>query len=986
MKKINLKWLLVLFALSLVSRQAKAEPLYIPISDRDAVNILQRLSKTGANRTKADMLLELSYYHLYRTYETKLDFKANLDSAAFYGTLAQTLSSSLAYTKGILTAELFKGVAQHQQGNDILAVSIYRKVIAGANRAKLFDLEGRTWYEFGILQEKTQRLDCYKKAKACYRQNGDRLRMKSMDILTGLANELTVKGQYFPGYLPINPSNIPSIRQKINKTGVKQEKIDLLLRLASIYIYRTGEEKTHIDSATLLLEQAKALSLAMNDRHSYNEALLLTASSYQELNQIGNVRKILTALKDTSRIKLLINLSDHYWYSAFKTAGKTNPVFLDSAQQLTQESLRKAIFLKSAVYIKQSVDRLMRLAEWHKYYSKADPETHYTFIMQHAAAAGYPSKARLYSSFCNEYVNRGNFYKGLYYAQLTEKNLNGKLTVEDEISVYTGLLSIYKRTENYQKSLIYHRKLIDGADVYGKKILIYSIINSYTECLIAMQRPKEALQYIQHMAIKMPPEMEQARIYYHVALGHSYKALKQYTAAEQNYKEAIRYRERQRANPGSLYHDLGSLYALKRNFKMADENIKTSEKYPLANNAPYLIQYYALKSQIDSAMGNYQSAYKYLGTSKRMSDSIYMVSKDKHTQELEFQYQTQKKETDLRLKDENIRFLNQNAALLQQTAKTQEAQLKEANLITEKNITILKLKQKDINLLNQNAKLQQSSLQRQRFQQKVAIGAALMLLLLTILIYRLYRIKKTSNRQLECQQLKIEQSNYKLRTLLEEKEWLLREIHHRVKNNLHTVMSLLESQSAYLQNDALEAIKNSQHRIYAMSLIHQKLYLSEDVKAIDMAQYIPELVQYLKESFDVRNSIMFNIDVEEVEFDVAQAVPLGLIINEVITNSLKYAFKPGVDAKINIRLKKRYTDFYELSMEDNGDGLPLDFELKTVKSLGMKLIKGLSEQLEAVLDIDTTKGTKITISSLSNNDFEKIKSMESEDSLEYTSA
>ncbi|TCD26503.1 hypothetical protein EZ456_12990 [Pedobacter psychrodurus] len=984
MKKIKLNLLIILFVFFGI--RLSADPIYIAISDKDANSILKRLSKTGNNRIKADMLLDLAYYYLYKTYETRASFNSNLDSADFYGRQGQLLSRSIDYRKGVLTADLFKGIACHQQGNDIKAVSIYRKVLTEANKASLFDLQGRTWYELGILQEKNERLSCYKKAKTCYRKNGDKLRMKYMDILTGLANELTVKGQYFPGYLPISPSNIPSIRKKINETSVKQEKLDLLLRLASIYIYRNGEEKVHIDSAVLLLSQAKTLSIALKDKHCYNETLLLTASCYQERNQIGIVNKILSVLSDTSKVKLLINLSDHYWYAAFKKPGQINTGFLDSAELLNQQSLKSSMVLAKPVYIKQSMDRLMRLAEWYKYGSKKDPETHYGFIMRYAPSAGYPSKARLYSSFCNEYVNRGNFYKGLYYAQLTEKNLNEKLSVEDRISVYTGLLSIYKRTENYEKSLIYHRKLIDGNAIFGMKILIYSIINSYAECLIAMQRPSEALNYVKTISTKLPPDMEQSKLYYHVALGHCYRALGQYHLAEENYKEAIRYGERQRANPGSLYNDLGSLYALTRDFKKADESIRNTEKYPLANNTPYLIQYYALKSRIDSAMGNYQPAYKYLGISKRLSDSIYMVSKDKHTQELEFAYQTQKKETDLRLKDNNIRLLNQNAALLYQTAKTQQAQLKEAGLITQQNLTDLKLRQKDIDLLNQNAKLQESNLQKQQFQQKVVIGAALMLLLLTLLLYRLYRIKRTSNRQLESQQVKIEQSNNKLRILLEEKEWLLKEIHHRVKNNLHTVMSLLESQSAYLENDALEAIKNSQHRIYAMSLIHQKLYLSDDVKAINMAQYIPELVRYLKESFDVKNNIKFDIQITEVEFDVAEAVPLGLIVNEVITNALKYAFKAGDRGKITISLKHCSQNLYELSITDNGQGLPHDFELGSIKSLGMKLIKGLTGQLEAYLKIDSEGGTKITISSLSNNDLKTIKLMESEDSLEPLSA
>ena len=129
--------------------------------------------------------------------------------------------------------------------------------------------------------------------------------------------------------------------------------------------------------------------------------------------------------------------------------------------------------------------------------------------------------------------------------------------------------------------------------------------------------------------------------------------------------------------------------------------------------------------------------------------------------------------------------------------------------------------------------------------------------------------------------------------LLKDKEWLIKEVHHRVKNNLQMVISLLNSQSIYLNDEAaVVAIQESQRRMHAMSLIHQKLYQSENVGVIDMRAYINEFISYLKDIFETGSSIRFEQDVDPIKLDVGQAVPVGLILNEVITNSIKYAFVP----------------------------------------------------------------------------------------------
>jgi two-component sensor histidine kinase len=174
-------------------------------------------------------------------------------------------------------------------------------------------------------------------------------------------------------------------------------------------------------------------------------------------------------------------------------------------------------------------------------------------------------------------------------------------------------------------------------------------------------------------------------------------------------------------------------------------------------------------------------------------------------------------------------------------------------------------------------------------------------------------------------------------------------------------MSLLNSQSAYIDNDAaLTAIHDSQHRVHAMSLIHQKLYNSDNVSSIDMSSYIRELVSYLSDSFDIRRRIRFDLNIASLEMDVSQAVPLGLILNEAITNSIKYAFPDGRNGVIAILLLNTSSNHYLLSISDNGVGVSANF--KKTGSLGMSLMKGLSEDLDGKFSIENNNGTIIKIS------------------------
>jgi two-component sensor histidine kinase len=246
---------------------------------------------------------------------------------------------------------------------------------------------------------------------------------------------------------------------------------------------------------------------------------------------------------------------------------------------------------------------------------------------------------------------------------------------------------------------------------------------------------------------------------------------------------------------------------------------------------------------------------------------------------------------------------------------------------------------------------------------------AALLLTIIILISQLYKNRQKLRSALHAQQLELDQKNTFIETLnsekehlLTEKEWLIKEVQHRVKNNLQIITSLLYSQSVYLEDGAaILAIKDSLRRMQAMSLIHQKLYQEKNTSTVLMPEYISDLVRYLHESFDATNRIVFEHDIEPVELDVSQVLPLGLILTESIVNAIKYAFLNGQQGTVSLSLKKDGPEHMLLKVSDNGIGLPAGLNTTEHHSLGLDLVQGLAKQLKGSFQIENNNGVHISV-------------------------
>lgn len=232
----------------------------------------------------------------------------------------------------------------------------------------------------------------------------------------------------------------------------------------------------------------------------------------------------------------------------------------------------------------------------------------------------------------------------------------------------------------------------------------------------------------------------------------------------------------------------------------------------------------------------------------------------------------------------------------------------------------------------------------------IQLGIAFLLLITLFLavIYRMYN--------------RIRANNQLISQSLQEKETLLREIHHRVKNNLQIISSLLSLQSRSLKDDnARQALQESQTRVRSMALIHQNLYQHDNMVQVDIKEYVTHLSQEILRTYkSSQHNISLSLDIEDLQLDLDTVIPLGLVINELITNAVKYAFPDERSGKIEIGLKHEKEDLI-FCISDDGIGLPKNLDLARSNSLGFRLVNSFCNKMEAKMKVNTDNGTHIKL-------------------------
>lgn len=443
--------------------------------------------------------------------------------------------------------------------------------------------------------------------------------------------------------------------------------------------------------------------------------------------------------------------------------------------------------------------------------------------------------------------------------------------------------------------------------------VIYRTATLMTSEMIKIHRGKEGYEFLRELKQRSSPHGERENAVIEHGLANCLAASGKEDEAERHYLSMLGSYERldRTEARASAQLDAIKFFVQTNRFKRAEQYHDTLNNIVLGSLVMHRDVEFCL-FKVDSARKNYTEAIRHIQRFKEFNDSIFNREKSQQIEALHIRYSSEQK---------------------------------------DQNITLLK----------KQTELQQANLSQSETLRNSLIAGTIMLILLLGLLYNRYRLKIKNNLLLEKQREEISRKNFAQQLLLNEKDWLVREIHHRVKNNFHMVVGLMGTQSAYIKSsEALQALEDSKHRIHTMSLIHQKLYQSENLSATMMSDYIYELVSYLKDSFDVSH-VLFKIECEPIELELSYSLPLGLILNEAITNSIKYAFPGNQEGTIQISLKHVSVDKIQLVIRDNGIGIPLKNDSSISSSMGMNLMKGLTEDIGGISSITNDNGTIIQI-------------------------
>lgn len=350
-----------------------------------------------------------------------------------------------------------------------------------------------------------------------------------------------------------------------------------------------------------------------------------------------------------------------------------------------------------------------------------------------------------------------------------------------------------------------------------------------------------------------------------------------------------------------------------------------------------------------------------------LKDSMITLQQRGLVMDIETKYKIQKKENDILLLnvENQLSAINLAKEIDRKELLMRENRLKDSVLKIEKNYNSLlasenKLKQAQLvnelklkSVLSRGNILKENELIKQNKIKWILLSCGFLLLVFGSVIFFMYRRQKLKNLLIQNQ--------------ADDLQMLMREIHHREKNNLQVISSLLDLQSLTIKDKhASQAIKESRNRVYSMALIHQNLFKEADVIGIGMSDYINNLVESLFQSYNsgVKN-IILDTDIDPLVLDVDMVIPIGLVINELVTNSLKYAFKDINSGILHIGFKKLNGELL-LTIRDNGVGFPIGMNVFKSESFGFKLVKAFSQKLKARLEVYNDNGacTKLHITKM----------------------
>jgi len=723
--------------------------------------------------------------------------------------------------------------------------------------------------------------------------------------------------------LPLqSQSKDDAIKLKVALQNSKANSIraELLLALGKYNLYKAGELKADLDSALVYTNDAKHLSEKLHYKAGIGKSYLQYAKIYREA---GNKKEAwlagTMALNYFKENKMPVLRGD----ALLELGNQFSKQEKEIQQKIKYFEVAASIFNKVGAKEKQA-NTLKDLGDM--YLAKSDFGTALKLLEQSLVIY----KSIGYKDLQGVYIYMSGVYRLCNDSTLAIKNALLAVKTAEELHdnsmqlcmIYNHLGLIYYDLQNFDEAQSYFNKALKVAYLHKDGEAINELSQNIASVLHVKHKNKEAIKVLLGSVTKYPSNSIDVQIVVDHMLVLCYTSLKDYNHAKKYYNNLLE--KYKLTNDENLYRGYiykGIIIYLRESGQI-DKTYKYLEEYKnYCMGNKYLSSLNDMEYtyfETDSAKGDFSEAVKHLKRYHYYKDSANSINKTKLVNSLLLKYETEKK---------------------------------------DKNIIILK----------ERSKIQDIKIHNSIVMQYVFAGVLLLAIVLISVLYYAYKLKQRVNKKIELKRQQIDEQNVLLKKLLTEKEWLLKEIHHRVKNNLQIVISLLNTQSSFLENkEALAAIHNSQHRMHAMSLIHQRLYQSENLASINMSWYINELVSYLKECLGSDKKIKFKLDNQDIDLDVAQAVPLGLILNEAISNAIKYAFPDKDKGAIEISLKKISENTYRLIVADNGVGLPDNTDFISSKSLGMNLMAGLSDQLDGSFSVKNDNGVKVEVTFVKN--------------------
>lgn len=664
--------------------------------------------------------------------------------------------------------------------------------------------------------------------------------------------------------------------------------------------------------------------------------LILVSQLKPALAQLDSLKSELNSAQGEKRVDILNKIAFTYGYSNY-----------DSARYFGQMANQEAIDLD---YINGVLKSYVNIG--YSYYDEGRLDTA-LFLMKKSIseAVNYGNK----EGEMDGYLSLGIVYDGKTYLDSAGMSYQKNIAIGKEIdriskttAAIGNLGNIYRQQGLYDMAITQYLEAAEINLGLGQEIKQANLFSNIGSVYLEDHDFEKAEEYsARAYNILKGTDYIRSRWYARTGQCLALGNLDRYDEALEGFNEVLseaRSLDDRFQVPTSL-HNIADLYNDNGEYEKALETCKEAlEGFETVDSKYGILKSHTLMCSIFGNLGQVEKALSHCKKATEMAHEFDQLASLKEI----YKYQSEALNSAGRYREAYQARLEFEEIKDEQLGETQDRHI--AALTTK-----FSTKEKEIKIELQEEKLnaQELLIGQQRIIQLLILLVLLFVGTLAVFIWKNNKKQKAVNAQLNEQKETIEKTS-------KERETLLKEIHHRVKNNLQVISSLLSMQSRQMDDgEAKSAVKEGQSRIKSMSLIHQKLYSQDELSRINMKEYISELSQYLFKSYKTGNDIQEVLETQDILLDVDTAVPIGLIINELIANALKYAFEDGKTGQLKVQFAEENSG-YKLSISDDGKGMPPEWEKR--QNMGMRLVRMLVEQLDGELKIDNSKGTSFMIS------------------------